>query len=90
MNFQDEMKKKRDEWLNASDSDNAGKRLWFAYGADWAHDFLKKEISELKVIIRDLSLVESKNKKLEAENARYREALDKAEKALKFYRREFD
>lgn len=29
-------------------------------------------------------------KTLEAENARYREALDKAEKALKFYRREFD
>lgn len=28
--------------------------------------------------------------KLKAENARYREALDKAEKALKFYRREFD
>ena len=28
--------------------------------------------------------------KLLAENARYREALDKAEKALKFYRREFD
>lgn len=27
---------------------------------------------------------------LQAENARYREALDKAEKALKFYRREFD
>ena len=27
---------------------------------------------------------------LKAENARYREALDKAEKALKFYRREFD
>jgi predicted nuclease with TOPRIM domain len=29
-------------------------------------------------------------KTLRAENARYREALDKAEKALKFYRREFD
>jgi hypothetical protein len=28
--------------------------------------------------------------RLKSENARYREALDKAEKALKFYRREFD
>jgi len=47
MDFQDEMKKKRDEWLSPHISDNASKRLWFAYGADWAHDFFKQQFYNL-------------------------------------------
>ena len=47
MNFQDEMKKKRDEWLSPHISNNASKRLWFAYGADWAHDFFKQQFYNL-------------------------------------------
>lgn len=43
-------------------------------------EYYAVEINKLREVI----------KTLEAENARYREALDKAEKALKFYRREFD
>ena len=57
-------------------------------------DALMEKIEKLEAenarLQEQLRLTQVDNNLLMTENARYREALDKAEKALKFYRREFD